>query len=151
VDAQYRADLKDGQEFQDFIAFKWAHVIGLPLCIYTSTKWQKEHGENPQGVEIKYDRRFRDTGNVFIETACRPSGTGQFFPGGIYSLGGNFFPQSSWLYVIGDYETTWTLPTSWLARLHAAGNYRFYEGATMKGYLFPVEGADKYCVRKDEW
>lgn len=143
-DAQYMSDLKAGQEYQDFIARYFAQELGFVISNYASKKYQLQYGESVHGIEIKHDRRFNDTGNLFIETACNPRRRATFSPGGIYQ-------GKHWLYLIGDYERAWTFGTRFLVKLHKAGRYQVHEGDTMHGYLLPIADADKYCIRKDEW
>jgi len=95
---QYRqAQIADGELYQDFIVDVLFEHLGLAVVQYTSKAYQYAVGESRTGVEIKHDKRYADTGNLYIETAekamPRP---GPYVPSGIWRT------DNAWLYVIGD-------------------------------------------------
>lgn len=94
----YASKLEEGLQFQDVVT-RLLYQRGMVVIGYASRRFQNSHGENMLGAEIKRDARFRDTGNLYFETAekahpDRPSWT----PSGIHRT------DNSWLYVIGDEE-----------------------------------------------
>lgn len=95
----YQSKLKEGLEYQDFIVDELRKKYGLIISVYSSTKYQIERGETAQGIEIKYDGRMADTGNLYIEVAekSRPS-ISQYTMSGIYR------EDNTWLYLIGNYN-----------------------------------------------
>ena len=68
---RYTTDLQRGLEYQDFVFDQLRMIDGMPIFLgaYSSVKYQCGKGESPSGLEIKYDAKFRQTGNLFIETA----------------------------------------------------------------------------------
>lgn len=93
--------------YQDFIT-KELLKIGISVNCYQSLVYQAKYGESASGIEIKNDRRLKETGNLYIEFKQK-------------SLRGNDDDHSginrdddSWLYVIGDYETIYIFGKSQL-------------------------------------
>ncbi len=64
----YKANFAAGQEYERFIADKWPFFFGHPLRIHEGRMAQLK-GETEEGVEIKLDRMFHKTGNLYFETA----------------------------------------------------------------------------------
>ena len=92
----YVKKLEEGLEFQD-VATTALYQRGIVVVAYSSRRWQNERGENMLGAEIKRDGKFRQTGNLYIETAekSHPDNPA-YVPSGIMRS------DNSWLYVIGD-------------------------------------------------
>src|SRR3990167_4524764 len=93
------------------------------------------------GAEIKRDGRFRETGNLYIETAekSHPNNPA-YIPSGIYRA------DNSWLYVIGDEKEIWIFSVKYLRLL--SRRFRVVKNPTSMGFLMPTAEADKYSVRK---
>lgn len=138
----YAQKLEQGLEFQDIVT-KALYERGIVVIGYASRKAQIEHGENMLGAEIKRDGKFRETGNLCIETAekSHPDRAG-YVPSGIMRA------DNSWLFVIGDEGTIYIFSTKYLRLL--APRYRTYEKPTSQGFLIPLTDAEKYCIRKIE-
>lgn len=136
----YHDKLQQGLEFQD-VATAALYQRGIVVVGYASRRFQNERGENMLGAEIKRDGKFRQTGNLYIETAekAHPDNP-HYVPAGIRR------EDNSWLYVIGDEQTLFIFSTKYLRLL--AGRYRSVETATSIGFLLPVADADKYCLRR---
>ena len=71
METKYRTEvygprLEDGLQYQDFICME-LHRRGIVLQNIQSKKFNLKK-ENLLGMEIKFDRRLKDTGNVYIET-----------------------------------------------------------------------------------
>lgn len=62
----YAERFQAGLEYQDFIADLLFKELFIPLSSYQSRKYQLK-GENKQGIEIKFDDKYKTTGNLFIE------------------------------------------------------------------------------------
>jgi hypothetical protein len=163
---QFRKDLEEGQQFQDYIATKlWE--IGIPFIQFNSIKYQKHVGESMNGIEVKYDKRMKETGNIYIETAARPHQSAEnLLPSGI-----NRPSDNSWLWVVGDYRKAYIIPKKYLlewakkaeqdhekyqdGRLKQSPQLRLtqtrYSGIVMsEGFLLPVAMAEKYCAKTIE-
>jgi hypothetical protein len=142
--ANYKSNLAEAQEFERFASDAMAHSCCFLPVVYQSKHFQAMYGESLTGTEFKYDKIFRESGNLFIETAesCHESFTNK--PAGIYH---EIFP---WLYVIGDFSTFWIFATRCLQRQHELGNYRHVDTATSEGFLLPVRVADEVAAKKWE-
>jgi len=136
----YAEKLEQGLVFQDFCTTE-LYKRGIVVVGYASRRYQNNEGENMLGAEIKRDGRFRETGNLYLETAekshpDRPC----YIPSGIMRK------DNAWLYVIGDEKTFWIFSKKYLQMM--ADNYEERRIATSIGRLMPVSDADEYCLRK---
>lgn len=137
----YKAQLEDGQRFQDHVMEVFFNVLKLPLMNYTSREMQM-HAENMQGVEIKYDKKFRTTGNLYIEIAEKYSSTNEYYvPSGIYK------DSNDWLFTIGDYETLYVFARSLLQNWHKMDRFPVVATPTSKGFLLPIKLAKKWAAK----
>jgi len=105
-------------------------------------KYQYTKGESKSGVEIKLDRRFKDTGNLYIEYGEKRPEAINFMPSGIERN------DNSWLYCIGNYEILYILSKKWLKELRedTESELRHITTATSKGFLLPKYLADEKAV-----
>lgn len=138
MNANYQAKLEEGLRFQD-------HVLevllqeGIPLMYYTSREKQK-HGETANGIEVKYDRRCKETGNLYIEYAEKSSASNaNYVPSGIDK------DDNTWLWVIGNYETLYILCKSHLRRVKT--KYKPVNTPTSLGFLLPVADAEVLAAK----
>lgn len=135
----YAAKLEEGQQFQDFIAHR-LHRLDIDLHQTTSRASQR-NGENRFGMEIKRDGKFRETKNLYIETAekARPR-DGDYVPSGI------FRGDNSWTYGIGDEKCFWIFTIRTLREAHAAKRFRMApDKDTRRGFLLPIAEAGKFA------
>lgn len=89
--------MEEAWKYQDFIT-QQLFKIGISVNAYQSVNYQMEYGESASGIEIKNDRKMAESGNVYIEfrqTSIRGS---DLQDSGIKQH------DTSWLYVIGNYE-----------------------------------------------
>jgi hypothetical protein len=142
--SNYAANLHEAKDFEDFVFDTLMHERRLLVGGYKSRHYQTIHGESFTGVEVKLDRKFRQTTNLFIETAERPSKASEMKPAGIYH------ESSPWLIVIGDYSTFWAICSQSLRLIHEASVCREVDTETSKGFLLPVCKADRHCAFKWE-
>lgn len=134
----YREQLRIGQEYQDFVFEQLRKMDGMPIFLgaYSSKKYQFKKGESPSGLEIKFDGKFKDTGNLYIEVAEKSSPD---MPE--YTLSGVMRENNSILYLIGDYEQAFllgTIRTRYLCNI-SNSHIRFVQTKTSQGYLFPLD------------
>lgn len=146
----YKNMLEIGQEYQDFVVHT-LYKRGIVLVNYQSRKYQIKHGENIMGAEIKKDRNFRNTGNLYIEIneKSHPHVMNKTDSGVLRE-------DNGWLYIIGDEKTIYIFSTRSLKKLCEyylkAGRVRV-AGArtgTSTGYLLPVALADEFYSLKIE-
>jgi hypothetical protein len=131
---EYVERLHSAQVFEDWCA-ELLYRDGLPIGLRTSMEWQQK-GESRAGVEIKHDLRFRQTGNLFIETEETSRPEVPMHPAGIYA------DDNAFLYLIGDYGRLWMFGRRLLQRAHRCGEYREVTTPTAKGFLLPARVAD---------
>lgn len=150
----YLKKLKEGIYYQDFVVEK-LYECGLPIISYSSKEYQKLIGENKAGIEIKFDQKFKETGNFYIEVAEKTNPENfEWAESGIKRK------DNSWLYAIGDLEEIFIFSKKQLQYLHAQKingqpKYKLVEtippgfrGATSKGFLLPIEEARKFWAIK---
>ena len=138
----YERMLEIGLEFQDVVT-SVLYQRGIVVVGYSSRRFQNNEGENMLGAEIKRDGKFRETGNIYIETSEKAHPANER-----YIASGINREDNSWLYVIGDEQTIYIFSTKYLRML--APRYHAVKQPTSTGYLLPIQDAEKYCIRKIE-
>lgn len=140
----YREKLEEGLVFQDVVT-KALYQRGIIVIGYSSRRFQFTEGENMLGAEIKRDGKFRETGNLYIETSEKsdPSYLN-------YKESGIHRQDNSWLYVIGDEKLIYIFSTKYLRMLSRNDKYKKVTIPTSTGFLLPLLDAEKYCIRKIE-
>lgn len=134
-----------GLEFESYIMDWFAKEKNINLSHYTTYKEQIHKGENRQGIEIKNDQMFKNTGNLFISVEREYDYTTH--PSGI-------FKDQSWLYVIGDKDCFYIFSTKQLRQIYRGNKPKLYngfktpKGGTEKGFLLNKKMADKFCIEK---
>lgn len=145
MDDRYSKDLQRGLEYQDYVFDQLRTMDGMPIFLgaYASVKYQKGKGESPSGLEVKYDALFRQTENLFIETAEKSyAGQVKFHPSGAMS------EDNTWLYLIGDYQEAYIFAKNLLKAFCVPENkaVTFKEIPTAQGYIFPLEYVERKCL-----
>jgi hypothetical protein len=142
--ANYTANLAEAQEFERFASDTLAHGLCILPIVYQSKHYQATYGESLTGIEFKLDKKFRESGNIYVETSESWHERVSKRPAGIYH------ESCPWLFVIGDFSTIWVFATRCLQRQHASGVYRNVETATSDGFLLPARVADEIAAKKWE-
>jgi hypothetical protein len=138
----YQSQLEESCQYQDFVADK-LYEHGIILINYTSKEYQQKKGENKLGLEIKHDKKFRTTGNFWIELKEKSNPVNaSYVDSGIYRS------DNTWIYAIGDYNTVYLFGKKMLSYLSSKYELRENNTKTSVGYLLPVADADKYCEKK---
>jgi hypothetical protein len=134
-----------GLKFESFIMDWFIKNKSISLSHYTTKEEQYLKGENRQGIEIKNDLRFKDTGNLFISVQRK-------YNNRTYDSG--IFKKQSWLYVIGDKDCFYIFSTKQLRQIYNGNKPKLFTGfttpagGTEKGFLLSQKMADKFCVEK---
>jgi hypothetical protein len=139
----YKKQLEIGLKFQDFISDKLIESLGIPLTSYSSKEYQNYKGENRQGFEIKFDDRFKETNNLYIEIEEKSNPDNAY-----YVKSGIYRDDNTWLYLIGDYDEVFIFGKKILQFMHKSNNYRIVTTPTSKGLLVPKNKADELCIKK---
>lgn len=142
--ADYQRELQSGQEFEKFVIKLFADR-GVDLHLFDTVEQQK-HGETVEGVEIKLDRKFRKTGNLFIETEERSTSDSAWHAAGVTK------DDNSKVIAIGDKKTIWLLNVRVLRELWKSKVYREVTNDTNtgKGFVLPIDVANKVALNKIE-
>ena len=104
----YEANLNEAKHFEDFVHDTLLHHKKIVSGMYRSKQYQINYGESATGVEVKLDKSFRLTGNLFIETDERSSVYDEWRPAGIYHH------SQPWLFAVGDNVSFWLFATKTL-------------------------------------
>jgi hypothetical protein len=137
----YGEKLKQGLKYQDFV-FDQFYKIGIPLISYSSKEYQIKFGENKAGIEIKYDTKFSETGNFYIETFEKSRRENSD-----WIKSGIFRNDNTWLYVIGDFNEIYVFSKIQLIHIYNNVDNDSYKKiriinqiseGTSKGFLLPV-------------
>ena len=140
-DKEFYKKLEEGQEFEDFV-YNLLYKEGIPVVGFNSQKYQFAKGENMAGIEIKHDKIYEKTGNIYIETAeKRYPDNPEYEPSGI-NRGDN-----SWLYLIGDYNIIYIFPVKYLKMWQNTDRFVRKEIETSQGYLIPKNVAEKGAIK----
>jgi hypothetical protein len=137
--------LQKGYEFESFIMDWFSKQKNINLSHYTLLKEQIEKGENRQGIEIKNDQRFTETGNLFISVE-RDYGYAKY-ESGIYK-------NQSWLYVIGNEDEFYIFAIKHLKQYYEFNKPALFNGFTSvksgidKGFLLSKKQAERICIEK---
>lgn len=139
--------LKIGKAFEEAASY-YLHSQGFPLRPLLTAKGQWEHGENLAHVEIKFDQKVEETGNLFIETRERrdSSGKSHWREAGIYDQ------HNPWFYLIGDSKKLWLLNVRELRRLFESLNPKCTskQTATAEGFIIPKIFVDQIAIKTFE-
>ena len=134
-----------GLEFESYIMDWFSNEKRINLSHYTLLNEQIYKGENRQGIEIKNDQRFKETGNLFISIA-RDYGYIKY-ESGIYK-------DQSWLYVIGCEDEFYVFSIKHLKQYYEHNKPRLFDGFTSskngieKGFLLSKKQAERICIEK---
>lgn len=130
-------ELEDTLIFQDYIT-DLLHQIGWNLNCYSSRKYNIEKGESLSRIEIKQDKKAKETGNLYLETHERQSNKGQYVKSGILREDNTIF------IIIGDYEHLYMFSKKQLVKLVFSGQFKRIQTETSIGYLLPIEYIDQH-------
>ncbi len=136
----YRDMLEEGINFQDHVK----RILFEEYCLsldFTGQEGQYNIGETLQGFEVKYDMKFKDTGNLWIEVCEKTDPNNE-----VWVDSGIKRNDNTWIYVIGDYDTLYVFSKKDL--LKEMDNHRIIENSmkTSRGYLLKKEEAEKTAL-----
>lgn len=143
---EYINKFQEGLEYQDFVIQRLCQG-GIVLSAYSSRSFQNSNGETVQGVEIKLDKRFKETGNLYFEVSEKSSpDKPNYTPSGI------FREDNTWLYLIGDREQAYMFTINMLRQLYSQRSYWQRYGIeekqtpTSTGFILPVENIKPWMI-----
>lgn len=146
----YSEKLNIGQEYQDFVMQELLKE-GIVIQPYSSWNYQITYGESVGGIEVKFDSRIEQTGNLYIETAEKSSPNQRAFTNsGVYRI------DNTWIYCIGDASHCHLCSKKQLAILlgrddgyKRSQGIRYTEGKTSRGFLMPESFARRWLSLKE--
>lgn len=143
----YREKLQKGLEYQDFVVGQLCKY-GIFIGLYSSRKFQNKVGESASGIEIKFDDKMKETGNVYIEVAEKSNENNEnFIESGI------FRKDNTWLYLIGDYDEAFMFSKRQLQKVYLENVAKQEQGkplwngvtmreiSTSRGFTYNIEAA----------
>lgn len=131
--------LEDTLIFQDYIT-DIMYKTGIPINCYSSRKYNIEKGESIGRVEIKQDKKAKETGNIYIEVAERQkSNTSSYVDSGIFRKDNTLFV------LIGDYDEMWLFSKKQLQNIVKHNKeFKIVQTETSIGVLIPLSYLDKH-------
>jgi hypothetical protein len=141
TDNYYKAQLEDGLIFQDFV-YEVLNRHGISTVAYGSRLFQQKLGENKGGFEIKHDKEYARTGNLWIEVAEKSDPENpNYVSSGIC--------RDCVEYVIGNYDVFYRLSTKLLRAFRDRSEYREVENKrkTSLGFLLKGEVAERVAIQ----
>lgn len=137
----YEKQLERGLIFQDFV-YEVLNRHGISTVAYSSRLFQYNKGENKAGIEIKFDDKLSETGNLWIEIAEKTN------PKNLAYVDSGILRNCN-EYVIGNYNTLYRLPTSILRLMVQKNKYQIRENKlkTSKGFLLPMAEAARIAIQ----
>ena len=136
----YEDRLAEGQKFEEYIKKVFFERFAINLD-FTGKDNQNLIGETLQGIEVKFDNRFKETRNIYIEVAEKTNpANDEYIKSGIYR------EDNTWLYVIGDYDTLYMFSKKHLKLLK--DKCQSVITPTSMGFLVPQFMSDETCILK---
>jgi hypothetical protein len=133
-------------KFEEHVYDYFNDVWNISLSHYVSKEAQYKRGENRQGIEIKNDQMYNDTGNLYISIKRVYQHTE--YPSGIYRK----TKTKQRFYVIGDENKFWVISTKHLQEYHKmqspreTSGFKTSSGGIEYGYLLPIKTAELMAV-----
>jgi len=138
----YNKSMNEGEEYQEFVADALCEKFNIKIEFYKTKHEQYNIGESKQGFEIKYDKKLKETNNLWIEIAEKTNPKNKdYIPSGIYR------EDNSYFYCIGDYNIIFVFTKEKLKKILNENKYKIMENntKTSKGFLLNIFDAYNYC------
>jgi len=137
----YKQQLADGKAFEQYVKQQLAEKRQLHLDILHGQDLY-DIGETRQGYEIKYDKRYKDTGNLYIETKEKSNPANPN-----YVASGIFRQDNTHTWIIGDYKQVYMFDKKTLVEVYEQDQYfRYVSTATSHGFLLNQKLIDEYKI-----
>lgn len=144
-DSKYVSRLNKAHEFEVFVENEFKKR-GIDIGFF-KTKAEQYAGETEIGLEIKYDQKLEETGNIYIEYEEKTTKTDkEFYKSGILKQ-----DNTKW-WLIGNKEEHYFIYKSDLLRYYKWTKDIVFVtegGGTSKGFLLPREKAKEMCITQD--
>lgn len=137
----YEDKLKDGNKYENFVVEKLKEE-GIKITLTKTFEEQINIGESYEGYEIKFDDKYKETGNLYIETYEKTNPNNlEYIPSGINRI------DNTTTYIIGNYDVIFLFSKTVLQLIK--DNYNEIENKlkTSKGFLLSYKDINKYVTR----
>ena len=141
---KYWPQLEEAKQYQDFIVNVLWDRFGLVFCQYTSEYYQARVGESKNGIEVKYQKAFTRSGNLWIEVEQKMHPDNhQYRAASIYN------DDNAWLFVTGDYATVMIFAKKTLQLLYESKKFEVSENnqKTSRGFLLHPKHWRRYAAK----
>ena len=139
----YKERLLQGKEYENFVRKVLKEKINLSVDVYKNIQDQYNIGESEQGFEIKYDKRYKETNNIYIEVAEKTNKNNlNFIDSGIYRN------DNSWILLIGNFDVIYFFGINTLRLLYETDRFKKVNTETSKAFLLYPEDIEKYKLKK---
>ena len=130
---EFKERLQEGLEYQDYVATILGKK-GIVISVYSSYKYQQQ-AESLQQVEIKLDKTYKRSGNLFIEVEEGERKRKVL--------------DESKIYIVGDYDTIYIFATRHLKQYLAERKPSILTAnKTVKGFLLNPKDIEKLHIDK---
>ena len=133
----YNNQLRNGKQFEQHVINE-LEKIGITLTLTETLEDQIEIGETYEGYEIKYDKKYKETNNLWIEIEERTDINKEWVDSGIFREDNTIF------YVIGNYSRIFVFNKATLKILSEKYEIRENNMKTSKGFLLSNSEAIRY-------
>lgn len=138
----YDTCLKEGQEYQDFVQEVFRMGFALMFQNHSSEYYQKKYGENKLGLEIKFNKKYSETGNLWIELQAKTDpAQRKYWDEGINRN------DNAWLFVTGTYDKVFIFAKRDLKELADTRKTLENGRRTSIGFLIPDAEAVKVALK----
>jgi len=139
----YKERLLQGKEYENFVRKVLKEKMNLSVDVYKNIQDQYNIGESEQGFEIKYDKRYKETNNIYIEVAEKTNKNNlNFIDSGIYRN------DNSWILLIGNFDVIYFFGINTLRLLYETDRFKKVKTETSKAFLLYPEDIEKYKLKK---
>jgi len=139
----YKERLLQGKEYENFVRKVLKEKMNLSVDVYKNIQDQYNIGESEQGFEIKYDKRYKETNNIYIEVAEKTNKNNlNFIDSGIYRN------DNSWILLIGNFDVIYFFGINTLRLLYETDRFKKVNTETSKAFLLYPEDIEKYKLKK---
>lgn len=146
MNSYYKEQLIKGTIFQDKFIRYLNKEHGWGIKNFKTKQEQIDFGENPTGIEIKFDDMKKDTGNLWIEMEERSDCDKDYYRSGI------FRPDNTWLYIQGDYKTAYAFAKKQLQFESTYRTRRENKHGTSIGFILPIDECNDLIIQVfDNW
>lgn len=148
--------LQQSFEFELFLEKFFKEKYFIDLCPFLTPEGQYYKGENEAGIEIKCDMLYKKTGNLYIEYEEKARAENiNWVNSGIKKKDNTIY------FLIGDFNKFWVFRKSRLLqildeelkfkelKIVSKRKIRFVKIDTSKGFLFPINEAEKEVISLD--